>query len=407
MTDCKREVNVKDFGALGDGRANDRPAIQRALDSGAEKIVVPLGTYVLDGTLYIGSDVCLEVHPLAMLVLADGAMKGPKDFMLTNKNWETGDKNITVRGGIWDYNNPGNRRGELFDPNSITGTQMHFHNAENLVLENLFLRDPECYFITLLDTNRFRIENVLFDSPHLRPNQDGIHLGGDTYNGIIRGLRGTPGSCNDDVVAFSADNCMTRLQNLNLHCGNIGNILIEDADFPHCFTFVRIASIDSTVENVVIRNVRAGVSHFFLNLDATHESRTPVVFREEERYYTGVGHVKNVEVSDCRIWSTTGKEPLMAMEEGLENFTMRHITVEQDKLAQPPLLRMRLCRPTRTTLSGVDKGALEKLTMEKCDLHVEEGGKGKADAVLDKHVYGAWVLPATDIREASFGPLKE
>lgn len=403
------EVNVKDFGARGDGFANDRPAIQAALDSGAGRVFIPFGTYLLDGTLYISSCTCLDVHPLTMLVLQDGAMKGPKDFMLTNRHWEEGDRDITIRGGIWDYNNPGNPRGEMFDPNSISGTQFHLHNVEGLVLENLFLRDPECYFITTLDVKNFRMENILFDSPHLRPNQDGIHLGGNSEDGIIRGLRGTAGSCNDDVIAFSADNCMTRLQNFNLHCGDIRNILIEDVDCPDCFTFVRIASVDSTVENVVIRNVRAGVNHFFLNMDATHESRTPVVFREEERYYTGVGKVKNVQIENCCTWSTTGEEPLMVIEEGVENFSMKNIMVAENwgVKEQPPILRMRLCRPTQVKLKGVRKEAVQGILSKKCDIVSKEQGDGTAELHIDKHLYGSFTLPVTNIKEAELEPILE
>ncbi|MBP5638265.1 MAG: glycoside hydrolase family 28 protein, partial [Victivallales bacterium] len=46
--------NVKDFGAVGDGIANDTAAIQRALDAGGA-VYVPGGTY-RTGTLYLRSN---------------------------------------------------------------------------------------------------------------------------------------------------------------------------------------------------------------------------------------------------------------------------------------------------------------------------------------------------------------
>lgn len=409
MLNAYTEVNVLNFGAKGDGIADDLPAIQRALSGGNKRVKIPSGTYKLGGQLTVDSNTEIEAAPDAVLVLADGGMKGPKDFMLSNRNWETGDRNITIRGGIWDYNNPGNVRGEMFDPNSITGTMMHFHTVDDLILENLTLRDPECYYITTLDVHRFRIENILFDSPHLRPNQDGIHLGAGSEGGLIRGLKGTKGSPYDDVIAFSADNCMTRLQNLNLHCGDIRNIVVEDIDCPECHTVIRIASIDSTVENVVLRNIRAGATHFFLNLDATHKSRTPVVFPEEERYYTGVGHVKNLYVSDCHVWSTAGTDPLIDVEENVENMVLRNITVDEAHVTGPdaPVFRLRLCGPTEAEFRSIDKRSLDSIHAERCEVWSEKETSGVTHRLLiKKHLYGVFEMEG-NIPYAKLNPVRK
>jgi len=47
------QVSVKDFGAKGDGVANDTAAIQAALDSGARTVFVPDGTYNVSSTIFI------------------------------------------------------------------------------------------------------------------------------------------------------------------------------------------------------------------------------------------------------------------------------------------------------------------------------------------------------------------
>lgn len=46
-------INVKDFGAVGDGVTNDTAAIQAALDTGAKSIYFPQGTYLTSSTLSI------------------------------------------------------------------------------------------------------------------------------------------------------------------------------------------------------------------------------------------------------------------------------------------------------------------------------------------------------------------
>jgi hypothetical protein len=48
-------VNVRSYGAKGDGVTDDTAAIQEAFNSGAKRIIVPPATYRVDGNLYIGS----------------------------------------------------------------------------------------------------------------------------------------------------------------------------------------------------------------------------------------------------------------------------------------------------------------------------------------------------------------
>ena len=53
-------VNVKDFGAVGDGVTDDTAAIQAAIDSGAESIFFPSGTYNITDGLDISSNMSVD-----------------------------------------------------------------------------------------------------------------------------------------------------------------------------------------------------------------------------------------------------------------------------------------------------------------------------------------------------------
>ena len=44
-------VSVKDFGASADGSQDDSPAIQAALDSGHDLVLIPYGVYQIGRTL--------------------------------------------------------------------------------------------------------------------------------------------------------------------------------------------------------------------------------------------------------------------------------------------------------------------------------------------------------------------
>src|SRR5690606_30157147 len=67
-----RRIDVTEYGAKGDGRADDSRAIQMALDSASmgDTVYVPKGTYLVRS---------LRLMPNVHLV-ADGVLKQPREF---------------------------------------------------------------------------------------------------------------------------------------------------------------------------------------------------------------------------------------------------------------------------------------------------------------------------------------
>lgn len=63
----KSICNVRDTGATGDGEHNDAHAIQTALDSGAEIVYIPAGTYRIGETLCVRSDTHILCDGMARL----------------------------------------------------------------------------------------------------------------------------------------------------------------------------------------------------------------------------------------------------------------------------------------------------------------------------------------------------
>jgi hypothetical protein len=69
-------ANVRQFGAVGDGRTDDTAAVQKAIDS-SRVVYLPLGFYVVNDTIRMRPDtVLIGLHPgLTQLVIPNGSTK--------------------------------------------------------------------------------------------------------------------------------------------------------------------------------------------------------------------------------------------------------------------------------------------------------------------------------------------
>jgi hypothetical protein len=327
-------VSVIDFGAKGDGIADDTKAFQAALDSGAELVVVPFGKYRISETLKIGSNTYLKAHRNALIRLADNSCNGPDDFFLTNKNKQSGDSNITIEGGTWNYNNTGNPRGHsLWDQTGPTGRMIEFFHVKNLTLSNMTFQDPECYYICLCKVEGFLVEEIYFETMNLTGNQDGVHLAGFCKNGIIRNLHTSPKSPNDDFVALNADDIITRQETTGLLCGPIENIVISGLEAKECHSFIRINSITSLIRDIDIDHVKGGCRGFVLNMDATRYCRTPL-FKNED-FPDGVGHVENIRISNLKVHCVLPCKGLFCLETNVKNFITRNFVYDFENAGTP------------------------------------------------------------------------
>ena len=91
-------VNVKAFGALGDGVTDDRVALQRAIDAavsaGGGQVYLPAGQYRLTGKITLGDGVDLAGIGSASALKPD--FPKPLNRVIDN-DWENGNRNISLR----------------------------------------------------------------------------------------------------------------------------------------------------------------------------------------------------------------------------------------------------------------------------------------------------------------------
>ncbi len=278
--------------SVSDGPRDASPALQQALD-GRGEVRIPSGRYLLGETLRVHSDTTLIAEPGAVFRLADGVGRHCRNFMITNANPGNGNEKITLQGGFWDANNAGNPRGaDHGDPFAYTGVAVNFTNVKHLTLRDLTVHNPESFFIRVGEVSDFLIENIALSADRTHINQDGVHVGGFSERGVIRGIRasgsGVPG---DDLVALNSDDDVERQLNLGMRRGPIRNILVEDLEAEDAYTFLRLLSVEQPIEDITVRRLRGGCRVHGLNLN-------------NWRFPKGVGAIRRVTLEEIEIAKT-------------------------------------------------------------------------------------------------------
>lgn len=359
-------LSVLEKGAVGDGLADDAPALQAALDAGVSRVVVPVGVYRLQRGLRLRSRTHLWAHPRAHFIFADGAGRGPGDHLISNAEPEAGDQDITVEGGIWDGNNPANPRGPDA-PDSYTGVSASFSNVKGLTLRGMAFRDAESYFVRLGKVQGFRIEDVSFECRHLRPNQDGVHVSGHCEDGLVRNVRGLGSHApNDDMVALLADDALHRAQNLGAFCGPIRRVRIEGLRADSCHSFLRLLSVDHPIEDVEISDVKGGCCCCAVNMDACRECRV-TLFEEGDRP-DGVGRIERVAIRGMEVFkaSDTNRQPLIDFRTRADALVIEDFLRDAGRDVSPetPTLVIEKAGALDVTLEGLPDGVMRESVEE-------------------------------------------
>src|SRR3954454_18384272 len=154
--------NVRDQGAVGDGKALDTAAINKAIDActaaGGGQVLVPAGRY-LTGTVRLRSNVTLQLDAGAAIVGTpdveqyEGFTPPEKTPLAERRRWHRalvlgdGVENVAITGrGVIDGNNVVDPTGEerMRGPHAIL-----FGNSRNITLRDISVRDAANYAVML------------------------------------------------------------------------------------------------------------------------------------------------------------------------------------------------------------------------------------------------------------------
>ena len=176
---------------VGDGVHDDTAAIQARLDSGATLVYLPppKKEYLISKALLLSSNCELRLDRNTVVRLAPGS----RCSMVENRHYETGDRNLAVTGGRWEYDNV-LQKGNLFVAKGVNmmdataysrandrGCVFIFDRVDGLALRGVTFCNPVTYSCQLVRVSNFTVEDIAFDFTKWNPlpnNMDGIHLDG-------------------------------------------------------------------------------------------------------------------------------------------------------------------------------------------------------------------------------------
>ncbi len=253
--------NVRDFGAIGDGRALETLAIQSAIDAchqrGGGTVFVPAGNYVT-GSLFLRSNITLYLDAGATLL----GSENPADYPIIGSRWEgreqqahapliagvglrniaiTGRGTIDGRGGYWWQRH---RERTLDHPRPRL---VSFADCFNVLIEGITAVNSPSWTINPVRCENVTVHKVTILNPADSPNTDGINPDSCSHVHIS--------NCYVDV----GDDCITIKSGIETEAPDkrspCQNITITNCTMVHGHGGVVIGSeMSGDVRNVVISN---------------------------------------------------------------------------------------------------------------------------------------------------------
>ena len=352
MLNCFGAVNVKDFGAKGDGANIDsraiNAAIQKVADDGGGTVIIPSGTY-LSYSIRMKDHVNLHLETGARLVAAkvtdeyryDLPEAGPEpqyqDFGHSHWQnsliWGIGLEDVRISGfGTIDGSNLGNGYSTEALLDGLANKAIAFKDCRNVTIENVTIFKGGHFAILFTGTDGINVSGITIDT-----NRDGIDIDCCRNVKIIGCSVNSP---QDDAIVLKASYALGRFVDTqdvtiigcNISGYDVGSLLDATYKMPTSIYLQMGRSSDKTqhkgriklgtessggFKNVsitgctfeysgglLIESVDGGIVEDIIatNLVMRHCSDSPVFIRLGERMRspegTAVGKIRRVNISD-------------------------------------------------------------------------------------------------------------
>lgn len=257
---CATTFNVRDYGAVGDGKTLDTAAIQKTVDTasaaGGGTVLIPAGTFLTD-PFTLASHINLHLASNAVILIDNDRERYP----IVKKRYEdaitannavgltiSGEGTIDGQGEAWWQ--------AFRDDPSMTHRPylIKLTGCTDLHVSGVTLRNSPMFHLVPQNCTDVTIQNVTIKAPANAPNTDGIDPSG--WNFLITGCNIDTG---DDNVAikpnFGSEHNPGDKNFVVKHCvfghghgmsigggtsGGIQNLTVDDCTFDHTDYGIRI-----------------------------------------------------------------------------------------------------------------------------------------------------------------------
>ena len=321
--------SARNFGALGDGLADDAPALQRALEAcGGRLYFGPAGIYKIGknaararrhfplggrarhresrGTARLPAGANTSSPTPAMRTFASKAASGTATTPATRAAI------CSIRG----------HHGHVAELPRRKGAHAAQHDPAR---PGMLLHPP-------VRSARFSRGRYPLRLAAPAPQPGWRASGRLLRKGVIRRLRGAHGSPQRRFCGLQRGRLLHPATNFDIIPGPIRDILVDGLQADACHTFVRLLSVDAEISNIVVRNVRGGFEACAVNMDAARYCRTPIVPPEDPRFAQGVGQVRDVRIENMQVHPVGNlQNPALCLETDVDGFEMRHFQVTGER----------------------------------------------------------------------------
>ena len=220
------DYDVRDFGALGDGKTLDHTAINRAIDTcvahGGGRVVLPAGTY-LCGSIRMKSNVELHISAGATILAAPASMKaydeaepwegpayqdGGHTYFHNSLIWAVGQNNVSITGrGMIDgkglTKKDTEKGGNLQGGNIGTGDKaIALKECRNVLIRDVTIYRGGHFAIIMTGCDIGTVDNVTIDT-----NRDGFDIDCCKYLTVSNCKINTP---SDDALVLKSSYALKR-----------------------------------------------------------------------------------------------------------------------------------------------------------------------------------------------------
>lgn len=377
-------INVKDFGAVGDGIVKDTSSIQKAIDSG-NHVYFPAGTY-LCGSLYLHSNSFLELEQGAVILGSgdpEDYNKGdfcPQNGVCIQEKAYGGHliialecEYVSIRGGRIDGN-----REAFFDPAEGSRDQfqeyrpsqmLFFCESSHITLENVVLTNSPYWACFLHGCSDVRISGVKVRNQEGVWNGDGLDI--DCCRRVI------VSDCNIE----SSDDSLTIRASARARLKYNKEGICEDIAVTNCIlksgqAAIRVGVGTGTIRRCVLSNISVRGSLYGICMLSTY---LPKIFPKGAE---GV-QIEDILFSDMIIHARIPVDisanwvdaPLQSSMKNIQAVTLRNIRAYGSETC---------------IFQGNDDRKLNDILVSDCDF-VVSGGENIREDSSGKHPYGCRV----------------